>query len=336
MGWLRTEDPGQRCRVVIASNPPMGPEGEWLPRWFAPWLDPSFPQPAAPGELRWHVMRADGSIAWVDGPGSHMIDGVALDAMSASFIPARLADNRYLRDSGYRARLMNMPEPLRSKLLAGDFSAGREDARNQVIPGGWLDAAQGRWTPDGGRGIRMTTLGVDVAQGGGDDTVLAALHGTWFAPPVRRRGIDTTNGPAVAALVIEHIRDGALVVIDLTGGWGGSARDHLLALGMRVEPVVFSQAAANARATASSPSSTGARRCGGISARRSTRCRATGSRCRPTAGSRRSSPRRPGGSRATRSRSRARRRSASGEMRRQGKRRLQPGRHLGPYGWMGT
>src|SRR6185503_4178085 len=106
MGWLRTEDPGQRCRVVIASNPPMGPEGEWLPRWFAPWLDPSFPQPAAPGELRWHVLRADGSIAWVDGPGKHMFDGVALEAMSASFIPARLADNRYLRDSGYRARLM--------------------------------------------------------------------------------------------------------------------------------------------------------------------------------------------------------------------------------------
>ena len=54
---------------------------------------------AAPGELRWHVLRADGSIAWVDGPGKHMFDGVALEAMSASFIPARLADNRYLRGS---------------------------------------------------------------------------------------------------------------------------------------------------------------------------------------------------------------------------------------------
>ena len=88
----------------------------------------------------------------------------------------------------------------------------------------------------------MTTLGVDVAQGGADDTVLAALHGTWFAPLIKRRGIDTTNGPAVAALVVEHVRDGAQVVIDLTGGWGGSARDHLAAQGMRVEPVVFSGA----------------------------------------------------------------------------------------------
>ena len=31
---------------------------------------------------------------------------------------------------------MGMPEPLRSKLLNGDFLAGREDAANQVIPCG--------------------------------------------------------------------------------------------------------------------------------------------------------------------------------------------------------
>jgi hypothetical protein len=135
---------------------------------------------------------------------------------------------------------MGLPEPLRSKLLHGDFLAGREDGANQVIPSAWIKAAQERWTPDGGRGVKMTTLGVDVAQGGADDTVLAPLHGTWFAPLIRRRGIDTTNGPAVAALVIEHRRDGAQVVIDLTGGWGGSAFDHLAAQGIRAEPVVFS------------------------------------------------------------------------------------------------
>jgi hypothetical protein len=37
------------------------------------------------------------------------------------------------------------------------------------------------------------------------------------------------------------MRDGCQVNIDLTGGWGGSARDHLMAQGIRVEPVVFSQ-----------------------------------------------------------------------------------------------
>ena len=41
--------------------------------------------------------------------------------------------------------------------------------------------------------------------------------------------------------MVEHVRDGAQINIDLTGGWGGSARDHLVGLGMRVEPVIFSQ-----------------------------------------------------------------------------------------------
>jgi hypothetical protein len=100
----------------------------------------------------------------------------------------------------------------------------------------------GPLTPDGAARVQMTTLGVDVAQGGADDTVLAALYGTWYAPLVKRRGIDTTNGPAVAALVLENMRDGCQVNIDLTGGWGGSARDHLMAQGIRVEPVVFSGA----------------------------------------------------------------------------------------------
>ena len=198
MGWLRSTTPGQRCRVVIASNPPIGGEGEWLTTWFAPWLDPAFGNPAKPGELRWRCMRADGTFAWVDGPGTHEVDGEQLEALSCTFIPARLDDNRFLRDTGYRAQIMAMPEPLRSKLLKGDFVAGKEDAAQQVIPSAWIAAAQARWTPDGGRDRKMTTLGVDVAQGGADETVLAPLFVTWFGELVKRRGLDTTNGPAVA------------------------------------------------------------------------------------------------------------------------------------------
>jgi len=239
MSWRRTTVPDQPCRVVIASNPPIGGQGDWLLTWFAPWLDPNFPQPAQPGELRWRCTRADGTFAWFDGPGPHAIDGKDVKALSCTFIPARLSDNRYLGED-YRTQLMALPEPLRSKLLEGDFLAGREDAANQVIPWDFIEAAQARWKPDGGRGVKMTTIGVDVAQGGPAETVLARLHDTWFDVPVRRKGIDTSNGPLVAGLVIEHVRDGAQVNIDLTGGWGGSAYDHLVAQGFRVEPVVLS------------------------------------------------------------------------------------------------
>ena len=40
------------------------------------------------------------------------------------------------------------------------------------------------------------------------------------------------------------MRDKCQVNIDLTGGWGGSARDHLVAQGITVEPIVFSAASA--------------------------------------------------------------------------------------------
>ena len=126
-------------------------------------------------------MRADGSIAWVDGPGTHVIDGTPLLAISCTFIPARLADNRFLRDTGYRAQLMGLPEPLRSQAAARRLHRRpRGCGATRSSRSAWIGAAQARWKPDGGNGLKMLTLGVDVAQGGADETVLAPLYGTWF------------------------------------------------------------------------------------------------------------------------------------------------------------
>lgn len=246
LGWLRSTRPGQRCRVVIASNPPTGAEGEWLIVWFAPWLDPLFPNPARPGELRWCVVKGDKTIVWVDGPGSYPIEGEPepLEAKSRTFIPAFLDDNPYLKNTGYRAQLMALPEPLRSKMLKGDFLAGKEDAANQVIPTAWIELANKRWEDRGGekpKGMKMLSMGVDVAQGGPDDTVLAPLYGNFFPALIKRKGIDTKNGPAVAGLVLENMRDRCLINLDLTGGWGGSARDHLESQGINVNGIVFSE-----------------------------------------------------------------------------------------------
>jgi hypothetical protein len=55
IGWNRTHDPKQRCRVVAAGNPPTTPEGRWVVEEWAPWLDERFPDPARPGELRWYT-----------------------------------------------------------------------------------------------------------------------------------------------------------------------------------------------------------------------------------------------------------------------------------------
>lgn len=226
IGWVRSTRKGQRCRVILGSNPPRGGEGLWMIEEFAPWLDKTFPDPAMPGELRWAIM-VEGKTEWVAGPGVYERNGEEFEAMSRTFIPAGLDDNPYLRDTNYRAWLQGLPEPLRSQLLYGDFLAGREDDEFQVIPTDWIIQAQERWRPDGYIGKKMTAIAADVAQGGPDRTVLAPRYGPWFAPLIVEAGKDTPDGPTVAALITRHRRDAAPVIIDVGGGYGGAAVSYL-------------------------------------------------------------------------------------------------------------
>lgn len=97
----------------------------------------------------------------------------------------------------------------------------------RVFPRSWVRAAQARWIANRALPLApMTGLGIDPAQGGGDKTAWAPLHGIRF-PEVRAvPGITTPDGPAIAAIAITHIRDGATIAIDVTGGHGGDAYTH--------------------------------------------------------------------------------------------------------------
>jgi len=232
IGWLRTTKEGQRCRVILGSNPPRGADGLWVVEEFAPWLDKGFPNPAAPGELRWAIV-VGGVTEWVEGPGAFERDGEEYQAMSRTFIPAALSDNPYLGPE-YRAKLQSLPEPLRSQLLYGDFLAGREDDEFQVFPSAWLEAAQARWKPDGYSGLAMTAIAADVAQGGPDNTTLSPRYGSWFAPLIVKKGVETPDGPTVAGLLIANRRDQASIIVDMGGGYGGSTADTMKGNGIDV------------------------------------------------------------------------------------------------------
>lgn len=238
--WLRSTIPGQRCRIILGSNPPRGGDGAWLIDEFGPWIDPLHPlYGAAPGELLWTIGVGD-ETHWVDGPGFYDVDGEEYEALSRTFIPASLDDNPYLKDTGYRARLQSLPEPLRSQLLYGDFMSGREDDAYQVIPSEWVEAAMDRWDASG-KDKPMVVIGVDVAQGGKDKTVLAPLHSNWFAELTVVPGVETPTGVEVGALVISKRRNNALIAVDCTGGWGGDTvgflqRDN----NIRCSKIVFS------------------------------------------------------------------------------------------------
>lgn len=173
IAWCRTARPGQRCRVIATGNPPTSVEGEWILRYWGPWLDETYPRPAEPGELRWFARLNDKDIECKTGEPFEFThkDGrkETVWPRSRTFIPARLEDNPILERKGYRAVLQSLPEPLRSQALYGDMRIGLTDDAWQVIPTAWMRAAQARWKASGGEppeGQRMTSMGVDVAHGG--------------------------------------------------------------------------------------------------------------------------------------------------------------------------
>ncbi len=257
LGWLRSANANQRRRAIIGSNPPTGGEGEWLIEWFAPWLDSKFAKPAIQGELRWAATAPDreGTTVWLpDGAPIVFIGGVdwryatdteiaqgdsnsdVVQPQTRTFIQSLLRNNPYLANTGYRAQIQSLPEPLRTQLLNGDFVVGREDHEWQVIPTAWVRAAQERWSPKPPDGALMSAIGVDVAQGGGDRTVLAPRFGPWYAPLVERPGILTPTGSHIAALVVEVRRNNAIIVMDMGGGYGGAAKQRLNDNDIEVRP----------------------------------------------------------------------------------------------------
>lgn len=243
MGWNRTPDPKQRSRILLTFNPPTTAEGRWVIQFFAPWLDKNHPDPAEPGELRW-ATTVNGEDMWVPGPepfvmfrGEPLYEFDPADfgpekiitPRSRTFIPSKVTDNYAYVKSGYISVLQNMPEPLRSQMLEGDFSAGVEDDEWQVIPSAWVDAAMARWeSRPNGKG-EMDSMGVDPAVGGRDKFVIAPRHGTWFDQLIRIPGHEIpqeTAGQVGAGLVIKHRRDRAPVHIDLIG-WGLTVHNSL-------------------------------------------------------------------------------------------------------------
>jgi len=226
LAWLRGP-PGQRCRIILASNPPRSQDGYWVQKWFAPWLDKGFTNPAAPGELRYAFGIGEERIEWVDSPEPRTVGPVTARPLSLTFLPARLHDNPYRDTEEYRSRLNSLPEPLRSQLMFGDFTAGVEDDLWQIIPSDWVRAAMNRWTSTPPDGVPMCAMGVDAAQGGRDNSVLAMRYDGWYAPLVVVPGALTPDGPSLSGLIIQHRRDTAKVIIDMGGGYGGSAYDHL-------------------------------------------------------------------------------------------------------------
>lgn len=238
MGWNRTDVPGQRCRVVLATNPPLTAEGLWIIEMFAPWLDKKYPNKAMPGELRWVISDEDGKDLWVDGPDDcREIGGKMRRPMSRTYIPSNVADNPYYVGTDYERTLDSMPEPYRS-LLMGGFQVDFKDQPFQCIPTAWVLSAQARWNPNQPQ-CPQCAIGADCTGGGDDPLVIASRYDGWYAPLVKIPGKDIPIekiGSVTAGAIIAHRRDGSKVVVDLGGGYGSSAYEKLIENGIDTVP----------------------------------------------------------------------------------------------------
>jgi hypothetical protein len=244
LGWNRPlgDYKEQRCRMVLASNPPVDTVGDWLGEFFAPWLDEKHINPAANGELRWYVINDDGESIPVEGEGIHEVDGKQLKALSRTFIRANVKDNPYIDEASYMSRIQAMPEPARSIFLSGNFLHARKDMEWQLIPTEWVKLAQKRWEEHGKpNGAPMCAMGIDCARGGDDMMVMASRYDGWYDHLIKYRGSEVPDGQTAAAMISKHRRDGALLIID-TNGVGCSPFDQLRTNG--VEPVSYNAARA--------------------------------------------------------------------------------------------
>lgn len=235
-GWNRSTRPGQRCRVVATFNPPMDESQDWVRRYFAPWLDPEHPNPAADGELRYYAML-DGEETELEDGASFEHTGALVVPKSRTFFHADLNDNPTLAATGYGSTIDAMPEPLRS-LLKGLFSAGRAVDPWQVIPADWVRAAQARWTPEPPNPNLARCVGADIARGGKDKTVFADFVGSWLAPLIKYPGIATPDGPTVIGLLTPYIAAEAAIGVDVIGV-GSSVYDTGRSLGINIQAINF-------------------------------------------------------------------------------------------------
>jgi len=235
MGWNRSTVPGQRCRTVLTFNPPLDESGSWVIPFFAPWLDDTHPHPAADGELRYYAVVDGAEQEYVTA--ADVPDGVR--SRTRTFFHASLRDNPILDATGYGATIDALPEPLRS-LLKGNFNAARIADPYQVIPMAWIKAAQARWTAQQPSDA-LLSVGVDVARGGRDKTVIARLYGTWLAPLAKYPGASTPDGPTVAALCLPYATSLCGLFVDVIGV--GAAVYDALKGSVRVAGVNFAEGA---------------------------------------------------------------------------------------------
>lgn len=219
----------QRCRVVIGSNPPTSPTGDWLGTFFAPWFDPKHPNPAKFGELRWFYFDEEGKGIETEHTKPFELNGKICRPHSRTYFFSSVDNNPYL-DESYKKNLDSLPEPFRTQLLSGNFLAARKDQEYQAIPTLWVMKCIERFDKQNGKplpAVPMCSMALDCAGGGEDNAVIATRYDHFFAPLEKFKTSSENAGLEMAAKVLLARKDQADIGIDMGGGYGGAVYEKL-------------------------------------------------------------------------------------------------------------
>lgn len=117
--------------------------------------------------------------------------------------------------------------------VLGNFASGLGDG---IMALTWVEASNARWQEitDAGKEMKITHFGVDVADQGDDDTVIAVRCGKVVKEIRRHHGLDTMETTGIVAGLLKA-NPGSVAVVDVIGiGAGVVAR--LREQGLEVEP----------------------------------------------------------------------------------------------------
>src|SRR6185436_8120702 len=117
-----------------------------------------------------------------------------------------------------------------------------EDESFAVLPATWVRAAMDRWQEGPPPETPLSSLGVDVAYGGADRTVIARRYRHWFAPLLKYSGSQTPSGAAAAYFVRQSMGQEPTALINVDGiGYGAACCEALTQMHPRLQvmPVNF-------------------------------------------------------------------------------------------------
>lgn len=149
--------------------------------------------------------------------------------------PFNVLDNPWIDRASAEAFIEGYPEAAKDQEIWGHYLDGTDEAF-KVIPRAWVLAAVERWKAQKQPEGKPDAIGVDVARGGKDKTVLAPRWGTYFGSLQTVPGSKTPDGASIAALVLPQVGENTAVNIDIVGV-GTSPYDHIKSLHGNTFPI---------------------------------------------------------------------------------------------------